>query len=1646
MYAQYCEPTISPGGNFYISSVKVADKPINNSTFESGFVSDYTALEPAFLTVGGIYYIYVETIRPLNQGSNIMIWIDFDGDGSFDETNELLNTTSIPQGESVTNYAFNYSIIIPDGVPTGETRLRIAMRSYGLPDAAAPNPCGVFYTPGEVEDYTVHIRPLAVAPTASCIGNLDVTLDVLGNATITPADIDNGSADDYDPYSDLIFTLDKDQFNCDDIGANTVTLTVEDLDGLSDSCTANVNVIAYSGPFQAPVFEDVTTYCSYIAETPVMNFQCNEEIIATTTDQTSFTSAGSYSINWSFDNGVTTEITTQNVTVLSPTVPTNVSVSSITETSAVVTWDAQVNANYTFLYRATGLGAWTQIITDTNSIELTSLDDGTEYEFQVSVSPTCAGFSAIQTFETIEIDYCDGTEVNIGYNSNYYISNVIIPNVNNSTTANGSPYSYYPEFPAVLEVGEEFTGNVTYLRQAYNITTLSIWIDYNNDGDFEDADEEIFTDFQSGTPTNTFTLNFTNILVPATATLGKTRLRVGLRHNGYPTSACSFDYQNGEIEDYDVYLVDKSDTDGDTVFDLFDLDDDNDGITDDFEKPGDADGDGILNYLDLDSDNDGIPDVVEAGGTDADKDGMADGAVGTNGIPSSAGTGLTPINTDADTTPDYLDLDSDNDGLFDVVEYDGIGSSDIDLDGVGDGSDDDSDGILNAYDDLVGFGFMTYFDPIDVTDGDGIPNYIDITSDGSSFDILGSNFAAEDGDGDGDIDGTIDVDEDGILDIVDTDPTVFGSPSDIEIGASLYFNGINAYVEDFSIMDDWSEVTLMTWIKLESGSSGERVVAGQDNFNLVINNAGFLEATIGGTTITSLNAITEDIWVHVAAIYQSGLFELYVNGIDGITDTSVSGNLPADSSNFTIGKTPNVNGGYFQGEIDELRLFNIALTQEQLQSMMCQELDDENTFQGAMIPTITDSYDETTLILYFKMNSFNGPILDNNVTPVLESSGATVYNISSMPQTAPLPYVTIQSGDWTDVLAWEHGDVWDISTKVDPTDDGAEDGTIVHIKHLITTSDTHSVFGLVVDPISKLSVQSDKALYVNRYFKLDGILDLEGESQLIQTSRSILDTSSAGMLERDQQGTANSFTYNYWSAPVSAINTTSNNLSYNIQDVLFDGSNPSTPIDLDFDPAVTLSNTDPFYADGAETSPRKIATYWFWKFVNSGNDYANWEWVGGDNTINVTEGFSMKGISGASAIDAEQNYVFIGKPNNAPEEIYGDMVHTTFPAGTTPEGYTYNSLTGNPFPSALDADKFIDDNETTTTGELFFWEHWGGGNHNWADYRAGYSVYTKATGVPAAAHPDGAGGLEAGSKTPGQYVPVGQAFYVISSGAGGPVVFKNSQRVFKVELDDIDNDDHSIFTRSNDKTKGNQNVQNRASTESREIEKQVIRLGFESPVGYHRQVAVAFLEGATDEIDHGYDGKAGDFYTNDAFFIQDDTYLVIQAFGEFDEDREIPISIFIDEENNGGLQKIMVDGLKNIPESTNIFIKDNLTGLTHDIKYETFEVNLETGEHKDRFLLVFKSQVLSLEESGILDDKMTIYLNKSQQTIGIIKTADVTINKASLFNYLGQEMQVWNKNLDNSNLQLPLKDLSTGAYILKVETDSKLVTKKLIIE
>ncbi|MAO48253.1 MAG: hypothetical protein CL527_05990 [Aequorivita sp.] len=91
-----------------------------------------------------------------------------------------------------------------------------------------------------------------IAPTASC-QDITILLDAAGNASITAADVDNGSTDNCAVAS---LSVSPSSFTCADVGPNTVTLTVTDTNGNSSTCTSTVTVQDSTAP--TAVCQDTT--------------------------------------------------------------------------------------------------------------------------------------------------------------------------------------------------------------------------------------------------------------------------------------------------------------------------------------------------------------------------------------------------------------------------------------------------------------------------------------------------------------------------------------------------------------------------------------------------------------------------------------------------------------------------------------------------------------------------------------------------------------------------------------------------------------------------------------------------------------------------------------------------------------------------------------------------------------------------------------------------------------------------------------------------------------------------------------------------------------------------------------------------------------------------------------------------------------------------------------------------------------------------------------------------------------------------------------------------------------------------------------------------------------------------------------------
>lgn len=1076
----------------------------------------------------------------------------------------------------------------------------------------------------------------------------------------------------------------------------------------------------------------------------------------------------------------------------------------------------------------------------------------------------------------------------------------------------------------------------------------------------------------------------------------------------------------------------------------------------------DTDNDGVADVFDLDSDNDGIPDVVEAGlgnlsdgkatltgvgsWVDANLNGMHDASEG-NIVPDSDGDGV----------PDYLDLDSDNDTIFDVDESGATnsadtnyqnGDGDITGDGVGDGTDTDAvretdidsdgileyftDGILDLYDFFEGGTMATAYGNnnqgstgsgweyyvID-SDNDGTPNYLDTTSDGSTYDISHTLYSNLDADNNGVIDDTNDTEGDGILDVFDTNDAAFGSPRHLDRKLHLYFDGRNDYASEPTVINGWDEASFMAWIKVDPSATGHQIIMGQDVFYIQLNSDKTITAFADSYSISSSNPVNTGIWTHVAATYScdcvDGEFKLFINGTEVAHIATSSGVLPSDTSSFTLGRTPDTNTKFYKGYMDEVRVFNKALSTNEIQKMVHQEIENNSgIIRGRAIPlNITDFVDASTsiplswsnLIRYYKLDTYNDNIIDDLTTPSIDTStGARIYNSKIIDvQSAPLPYRTLASasGSWNNSSNWEHGNVWDI-------DSDTPDCAIIQLRGDLEISYSISTIGLILDSGSSLTVNGDYGLTNSWYLKLDGKIDLEGESQLIQTEDSTLDPTSAGTLEKDQQGTADTFTYNYWASPVGKTNNSTNNNDFNVTDI--------------------FSNVN-FLSAGynGTASPLGIADYWIWKFSNRlSDDYASWQHVRQSGTLKVGEGFTMKG-PGSGTISDEQIYVLEGKPNNG-------NIDLNISAGN-------DYLVGNPYPSAIDAQQFILDNGATiagtgsTTGTLYFWEHWGGGSHVANEYQGGYATYSLAGGVPAASigttDPDVASGGTP-TKIPGRYIPVGQGFFVTAE-TGGTIRFNNAQRVFQVE-----DGSNSIFLKDNNSKKSDKNEISKDNDSRLKL-----RIGFNSTNTLRRQLLVTVDHNASTGIDWGYDSKYIDTQIDDMYWLIDNEKFVIQAIDTITDQTIIPLGVHT---KKMGLNSFTIDDLQNAPNNLDIYLHDKELGLYHNLKTSDYEINLSAGEHFNRFEITFsKSQTLS-SESFEAASSIDIFYSNENESIIINNPESRLIKVVEMFNILGQSLFDLNTNSTKNHIEYRVPRNIAGNYILNIETEVGKISKKIMIK
>ena len=143
-----------------------------------------------------------------------------------------------------------------------------------------------------------------------------------------------------------------------------------------------------------------------------------------------------------------------------------------------------------------------------------------------------------------EISYCTSKGNSV---SDEYIGRVQLEGINN-TSSGGNGYSDFTSVSANLSKGNSATITVTptWTGTVYS-EGYAVWIDYNQNGDFGDSGELVWS--KAASKTTPVSGSFT---VPTSAKDGATRMRVAMKYNGIPTQCEAFSY--GEVEDYTVNI------------------------------------------------------------------------------------------------------------------------------------------------------------------------------------------------------------------------------------------------------------------------------------------------------------------------------------------------------------------------------------------------------------------------------------------------------------------------------------------------------------------------------------------------------------------------------------------------------------------------------------------------------------------------------------------------------------------------------------------------------------------------------------------------------------------------------------------------------------------------------------------------------------------------------------------------------------------------------------------------------------------------------------------------------------------------------------------------------------------------------------
>ncbi len=260
---------------------------------------------------------------------------------------------------------------------------------------------------------------------------------------------------------------------------------------------------------------------------------------------------GTNNIFFDINNSNFTIIGNNEIDTTPPSTPT-LSSSGITISSVNLSWTPSIDdrgiVEYD-LYQNNIL----KTTTSSTSITLSGLSSSSNYSFYIKAKDAAANTSISNSINVttltplpppVVLTYCTSR----GGNSKEYINRVQIGTINNTSDKNNG-YGDYTSLSTNITIGSVNNITITplWIRSIFS-ENYNVWIDLNQDKDFNDAGELVWSSSKSK-----FRTIYGSFTIPNNALTGPTRMRVSMK-NGSLSTPCEI-FSNGEVEDYTVNII-----------------------------------------------------------------------------------------------------------------------------------------------------------------------------------------------------------------------------------------------------------------------------------------------------------------------------------------------------------------------------------------------------------------------------------------------------------------------------------------------------------------------------------------------------------------------------------------------------------------------------------------------------------------------------------------------------------------------------------------------------------------------------------------------------------------------------------------------------------------------------------------------------------------------------------------------------------------------------------------------------------------------------------------------------------------------------------------------------------------------------------